>query len=137
MSFVVDASVTARWAFVEGDPNAELAFEKLLSDSAIAPGLWWYEVRNLLIMSERHRRTNPADTEAFLRLLATLPIHLDSAPVQESVLHLARTHRLTAYDAAYLELAQRHQIPLATLDADLARAARAEGVRLLNRKRTS
>jgi predicted nucleic acid-binding protein len=135
MPFVVDASVTASWAFVEGDPSAELAFEKLLGDAAIAPWLWWYEVRNLLIVSERHRRRNPTDTEAFLGLLATLPVRLDHAPDQRAVLTLARTYDLTVYDAAYLELAQREGIPLATLDSDLVRAARAEGVPLIEQKK--
>jgi predicted nucleic acid-binding protein len=135
MSFVLDASIAASWAFLEGDLNAELAFERLLSQSATAPWLWWYEVRNLLIMSERQRHRNPADTEAFLGLLATLPLRLDHAPDQEVVLTLARAHELTVYDAAYLELAQRQGIPLATLDSDLVRAARAEGVPLIEQKR--
>jgi len=135
MPFVLDASIAASWAFLEGDQNAELAFETLLADSAIAPWLWWYEVRNLLIVSERHRRRSPADTEAFLGLLATLPIRLDHAPEQGSVLSLARTHKLTVYDAAYLELAGREGIPLATLDADLVRAALTAGVPLIEQKR--
>jgi predicted nucleic acid-binding protein len=135
MPFVLDASIAASWAFLEGDQNAELAFETLLADSAIAPWLWWYEVRNLLIVSERHRRRSPADTEAFLGLLATLPIRLDHAPEQGSVLSLARTHKLTVYDAAYLELAGREGIPLATLNADLVRAARTAGVPLIEQKR--
>jgi predicted nucleic acid-binding protein len=135
MPFVLDASIAASWAFLEGDQNGELAFETLLADSAIAPWLWWYEVRNLLIVSERHRRRSPADTEAFLGLLATLPIRLDHAPEQGSVLSLARTHKLTVYDAAYLELAGREGIPLATLNADLVRAARTAGVSLIEQKR--
>lgn len=86
-------------------------------------------------MSERHRRRNPADTEAFLGLLSTLPIRLDHAPDQKNLLILARTHGLTVYDAAYPELAQRPGIPLATLDSDLARGARAERVPLIEQKK--
>jgi predicted nucleic acid-binding protein len=135
MPFVLDASIAASWAFLEGDQNAELAIEMLLLDSAVSPGLWWYEVRNLLIMRERKSRRNPGDTEAFLGLLATLPVRLDHAPEQRTVLDLARTHELTVYDAAYLELAQREGIPLATLDSDLVRAARATGVPLIEHKK--
>ena len=135
MPFVLDASITASWAFLEGDQNAELAFEMLLGDSAVTPWLWWYEVRNLLIVSERHRRRSPADTEAFLGLIETLPISLDHAPEQGAVLILARTYDLTVYDAAYLELAEREGIPLATLDSDLLQAARAAGVPLIEQKK--
>jgi predicted nucleic acid-binding protein len=133
MPFVVDASVTASWALVEGDPSAELAFEKLLADYAVAPWLWWYEIRNLLIMGERSRGRSPTDTEAFIGLLSTLPIRLDYAPDQRSILHLSRKYKLTVYDTAYLELAQRLDVPLATLDSELIRAAQAAGVPLIQK----
>jgi predicted nucleic acid-binding protein len=129
MPFVVDASVTACWAFEDEDhPTAALAFDRLATDDALAPGLWWYEVRNLLVMNERRSRRNPADTAAFLRLLSAMPIQLDHAQNEGEVLRIARDHRLTVYDAAYLELAKRASIPLATLDTDLIRAARAESI---------
>jgi predicted nucleic acid-binding protein len=129
MPFVVDASVTACWAFEDEDhPAATLAFDRLATDDALAPGLWWYEVRNLLVMNERRSRRNPADTAAFLRLLSAMPIQLDHAQDEREVLRIARDHRLTVYDAAYLELAKRANIPLATLDTDLIRAARAESI---------
>jgi len=85
-------------------------------------------VRNLLVMNERRSRRDPADTAAFLRLLSAMPIQLDHAQNEGEVLRIARDHRLTVYDAAYLELAKRASIPLATLDTDLIRAARAESI---------
>ena len=134
MAFVIDASITASWAFLENDPRAEIAFERLLTESATTPWLWWYEVRNLLITRERNHHRNAANTGGFLAFLATLPIHLDAAPDEGEVLRLARNHDLTVYDAAYLELADRQGLPLATLDADLVRAARAEGIALIEKK---
>jgi predicted nucleic acid-binding protein len=99
-------------------------------DEAFAPGLWWFEVRNILVVNEGRKRLTEADSAIFLRQLARLPITLDRTPEKSKVLHLARTHRLSVYDAAYLELAQRHRVELATLDADLMEAARAEAVGL-------
>ncbi len=129
MPFVVDASVAACWAFRDEDhPVADAALERLRTDEAAAPALWWFEVRNILVVSERRKRVAEADSAAFLRDLARLPVALDRAPQEGEVLRLARTHRLSLYDAAYLELAQRTGIALATLDADLIRAARAESV---------
>ena len=74
---------------------------------------------------------NPAGTTGFLADLETLSISIDHAPVSDAVLALARLHRLTIYDAAYLELALRIDAPLATLDKKLAAAARAAGVLLI------
>jgi predicted nucleic acid-binding protein len=95
------------------------------------PILWWFEVRNVLVINERRGRIDPPSSSAFLTDLEGLPIHFDRQPNGERVLALARTHRLTVYDAAYLELALRVDAPLATLDGQLARAARAEKVSLL------
>jgi predicted nucleic acid-binding protein len=132
MPFVVDASVTACWAFRDEDhPVADAALERLRADDAAAPALWWFEVRNILVVNERRRRLAEADSAAFLRDLARLPILLDRTPQEGEVLRLARTHRLSAYDAAYLELARRTGVALATLDAALVRAARAEAVPLV------
>jgi predicted nucleic acid-binding protein len=132
MSFVVDASVTACWAFGDEDhPVADAALERLRTDEAMAPALWWFEVRNILVVNERRRRLTEVDSAAFLRDLARLRVLLDRTPQESEVLRLARTHRLSVYDAAYLELAQRNGIALATLDTDLIRAARAEGVPLV------
>jgi len=130
--FVLDASTTGCWAFDdEAHPVANLALNRLRDDQARAPTLWWFEVRNILISSERRGRLEEADTETFLRTLARLGVAVDREPDEASVLALARRHRLTVYDAAYLELAQRQGLPLATLDDELAEAARREGIELL------
>jgi len=131
MPFVIDASITACWAFRDEDhPQADLALARLRKDEAFAPALWWFEVRNILVVNERRKRLTQADSGTFLRELARLPITLDRTPEESEVLRLARTHRLSVYDAAYLELAQRHRVELATLDGDLMEAARAEAVGL-------
>ena len=132
MPFVVDASVSACWAFRDEDhPVADAALERLRTDGAVAPGLWWYEMRNILVVNERRNRLGASDVAGFLRDIGRLGISLDHAPQEGEVLRLARIHRLSVYDAAYLELAQRQGIALATLDAELVRAARVEAVPLL------
>jgi predicted nucleic acid-binding protein len=133
MAFVLDASITACWAFQDEDhPDAGLAFHRMRAEEAVVPCLWWFEVRNILVVNERRRRIAESDTAAFLLNLARLRVRLDRVPEEDAVLRLARTHRLSVYDAAYLELARREGLPLATLDADLRRAAAKEGVALLS-----
>jgi len=90
-------------------------------------------VRNILVVYERRRRIAESDTAAFLMHLSRLRIQVDRLPDESAVLRLARNRRLSVYDAAYLELAQREGLPLATLDADLQKAATGEGVALLSR----
>jgi predicted nucleic acid-binding protein len=132
MPFVLDNSIVATWALTdEYHPHADLALNRLSSDQALVPSLWWFEVRNILIINERRKRLTEAESAAFLRFLSGLPVVLDRAPSEAEVLRLARTHRLTVYDACYLELAQRNGTALATLDADLIRAAKAEAVPLI------
>src|SRR5208337_2673787 len=129
MSFVLDASIAAYWAFEDEDhPDAALAFRQMRTEEAVVPCLWWFEVRNTLVVNERRRRIAESDTAAFLLGLSRLRIRIDRAPDEAAVLRLARNHRLSVYDAAYLELAQREGLPLATLDADLKKAAAGEGV---------
>ena len=103
------------------------------AEEAVVPCLWWFEVRNILVVNERRRRIPESDTAAFLLNLSRLRVRLDRLPEGDAVLRLARTHRLSVYDAAYLELAQREGLPLATLDPDLRRAASDAGVGLLSR----
>jgi predicted nucleic acid-binding protein len=134
MAFVLDASVTACWAFADEDhPDASLAFDRMRAEEGVVPGLWWFEVRNILIVNERRRRITESDTAAFLLSLSRLRIRVDRVPDENGVLRLARAHRLSVYDAAYLELAQREGLPLATLDADLRKAAAGEGVAPVSR----
>ena len=133
MAFVLDASITACWAFQDEDhPDAGLAFHRMRAEEAVVPCLWWFEVRNILVVNERRGRLGESDSAAFLLHLSRLRVRLDRLPEGDAVLRLARTHRLSVYDAAYLELAQREGLPLATLDTHLRRAAAKEGVALLS-----
>jgi predicted nucleic acid-binding protein len=132
MPFVLDASIAACWAFEDEDhPVAAAALDRVRSDEARVPSLWWFEVRNTLMVNERRGRMTENDTAAFLRGLARLGVTVDRSIEEADILALARRHRLTVYDAAYLELARRDDVLLATLDRELATAARAEGISLL------
>jgi predicted nucleic acid-binding protein len=132
MSLVVDSSIVGCWCFPdESSPVADAALSAVATDEVVVPVIWWFEVRNLLLAGERHDRIDPTGTAEFLADLETMSIGIDRAPVSEAVLALASTHRLTVYDAAYLELARRLGAPLATLDRKLAAAARAAGVALV------
>ncbi len=132
MAFVLDASIAACWAFDDEDhPKAREALERLRSEEAYAPVLWRFEICNLLVVNERRGRIEERDTGLVLRSLARLPIQLDAQALAADLLKLARSCRLSAYDAAYLELAARLGLPLATLDQRLAQAAESAGVALL------
>ena len=132
MAFVLDASITLCWAFAnEEHPVAVAALDHLQQGEAQVPSLWWFEVRNALVMNERRGRLTEAETDSFLRNLGQLAINVDRVPAEAGLLTLARQHRLTVYDAAYLELAQRDGLTLATLDTALRQAAKAVGVPLL------
>ena len=131
MPLVIDASVTAAWAFEEPNEIADRVFALVGAETMLAPALWWYELRNVLVLGERRGRITEQQTAQFLRDISRLRIAIDSTPEESDILSLARRHRLTVYDAAYLELALRAALPLATLDTMLAAAARAEGVRLV------
>ena len=128
---VVDCSVAMAW--VLGDESstlAESALEQVTAHGAVAPALWWVEVRNVLLTAERRGRLAPEDTSLALAAFEALGIRLDHAPDGGALLRLARTHGLTSYDAMYLELSIRQQRPLATLDHKLNTAAQAEGLEL-------
>ena len=133
MAFVLDASITACWAFDDEDhPDARAAFHRMRTEEGVGPALWWFEVRNIQIANERRRRIAEPDTAAFLQNLALLRLRVDQSPDENAVLRLARVHRLSVYDAAYLELARREDLPLATLDGDLRGAATDEAVALVS-----
>ena len=118
MAFVVDASVTGAWCFPdESDSGAEALLDRLGEEPGLVPGLWWYEIRNILIVNERRGRIDAAGSAAFLADLGHLPIEIDQAPESSALLALARRHRLSAYDAAYLELAARTGTPIDTTQA--------------------
>jgi len=134
VAFVLDASVSLAWAFTdECNPIANQAEDLLKTGAGIAvvPDLWWYELRNVLVAGERRGRISSADTAFFLRELSQLRIEMDTAREERPLMDLARRHNLAVYDAAYLALALREHLPLATLDNSLAAAAAAEGIVLL------
>lgn len=132
MPFVLDASVAVTWAFEdENHPDAALALARLKSDTARVPSLWCFELRNALLVNERRGRLTEAGTDGFLRDVGRLAIGIDRSPDETAVLTLARRRRLAVYDAAYVELAQRQGLPLASLDNPVRRAAAAGGVALL------
>lgn len=131
-AFVLDCSLTAAWFFEdEADAYAQAVEDSLASVAAIVPALWPLEVANALLMGERRKRATEAKVTTFLGLLQDLPIAIDDETAGHAwheTIHLARTHQLSAYDAAYLELAVRRRLPLASLDGPLKAAAKAVGV---------
>lgn len=132
MAFVLDASISAVWALAdESSPLADLAADRLKNENALVPPLWWYEVRNLLVVNERRRRMTVEDSARYLELLSSFPIQVDPVEDEQAVLRSAREYRLSFYDAAYLAVAQRNRIPLATLEKALQAAALAAGIPLL------
>ena len=103
-------------------------------DTAVVPSFWPHEVLNALVVGEKRKRISQALVRSFLSDLAKLPIALEQVPASAvfgRVQRLSREHSLTAYDAAYLDLALENGLPLATLDDDLLRACRKVGVELL------
>ena len=128
---VLDASIAADWLMDdESDPRATAALGRLRRDGAIVPQLWHYEVRNALLVAERRGRMTGTPASARIESLRNLPIITDQKAGLPEAFELARRHRLSFYDALYLELATRQAAPLATLDAALARAALAEGLHI-------
>ncbi len=130
-AFVLDGSVPLAWFFEdESDAYAEAVQDSLTSAVAVVPPLWHLEVANALLVGERRQRTTEAKVTHFLTLLSCLPITVDeetAARAWSDTLALARAHNLSAYDAAYLELALRQGLPLASLDEPLRGALRKVG----------
>lgn len=135
MSLVIDSSITLAWFFKDERTPAVLAvFSDVQDAGAVVPILWRYEVANALQMAVRRRRITTADRDETLADLTEIDVMLDPEGNEyawSSSLRLSDRHRLTVYDAAYLELAQRRRLPLATLDRALIRAGEAEGVKVI------
>ena len=137
--FVLDASVTLCWCFEnQASDYTEAIFERLAGgEEASVPFIWPLEVANVLVTAERRRALKVAQVMGFLEELAAWPIQVDTLGVDrafQQILSAARQHSLSAYDAAYLELAIREGLPVATLDNDLRRAAKAVGVKIAGTK---
>jgi len=133
-ALVIDSSVAIAWCFPdEQDAYSQSVLDALASERAVVPDLWRLEVANSLVVGERRKRSTQANTVTWLRLLTSLPITIDeetNAHAFGGTLDLARKHNLSVYNAAYLELAIRRCLPLATLDDQLKTAAQDVGVTL-------
>jgi predicted nucleic acid-binding protein len=128
---VIDSSIAISWCLPdEGAPEASEAQRRLAKDGAVVAAHWPLEVTNALVMATRRKRIR----NAALRDLAALPIRFDgqtSSRAWHDILRLADAYGLTVYDVAYLELASRMVLPLATLDAELRGAAQSLGVAVI------
>lgn len=130
-ALVIDASFALALLLPDEAKPPAAAVAQLEAHGAIVPSIWHFEVANTLVMAERRQRIAAPDVGSILTKLARLPIATDDKPAASASVDcavLAMRRRLTVYDAAYLELAKRLRLPLATLDGDLRKAAKAEGV---------
>ena len=134
--FVVDASMTLSWCFgEEATPHSRAVLAALQTTYAVVPALWPFEIANVLAIAERRKRISQDQIAEFLETLRKLPIQVERREAVwlcQAITRLARDQRLTAYDAAYLDLARREQMSLATLDHDLQKAGLALGVAALD-----
>lgn len=135
MAFVVDASLALTLLFGEEATTAtRAALRRLDKEIGVVPGLWSIEVVNTISIAERKGRITAGESEKFLAQWAGLNLDVDpQAPGRafSHILPLCRTHRLTSYDAVYIELALRRGLPLATLDQEMNAAARTLGIETL------
>ena len=129
--FVLDNSVVMRWVMASpkaSDQKYAASVLKALSDNdALVPNLWHLEASNVIVGAEKRGELKPGESENFIAQLENLPIHVDDMTAHQAfsrTINLARTYKLSTYDAAYLELAIRSGLPLATLDKDLRKAAK-------------
>ena len=134
-AWVLDASVALAWGLPDEQSKAATEFlGRLRADDMFwIPALWWYEISNALSVARRRHRVAEAETARLVELYGALPVQTDPMLGREALVRLtalAARHGLAAYDAAYLELALRRGIGLATLDDAQARAATADGVPL-------
>src|SRR3954453_9778770 len=134
--FVLDGSVTMAWYFKdEMNDYANAVRAGMDQSQAVVPSLWSLEVANTVVMGEGRNRSPPPQAATWLGFLSVLPIVVDgetTARAWGDTLGLARAHNFSAYDAAYLELAMRRGLPLATLDDKLQAPAAAVGVSLFS-----
>lgn len=135
MSLVLDCSATLAFLLEdEQTPAIAVVFEEVVRHGAVVPALWHLEIANSLTLAARRKRIPLQARNEFLNHLQKLDIVTDDKTLEhawETTVKLADVYGLTIYDAAYLELAQRRRLPLATLDKALAVAARQSGVTVL------
>ena len=126
MSFVLDSSVALSWLMPdEANERTDALADALEQANAHVPAIWHLELGNALLMAQRRKRISDSEFRRCVAALSALPIEVDSAAELAGVLSIARRLGLTSYDAAYLELAQRRGLPLATLDDKLRQAGKA------------
>jgi len=134
-AFVVDCSIAMAWLFHdEATPKTAALLNRLSTETALVPAWWYIEITNVLAMAERKGRITPAQSDAFIADLSKLGIEKDEEAPDRAFTHLltlCRRHRLTSYDAIYLDLAIRRRLPLATLDDDLRKTAEKLSIGLL------
>jgi predicted nucleic acid-binding protein len=124
MALVTDASAFLCLVFKdEGLSYGASVVDAVRDDGGVVPAIFWYEVRNALVVNERRGRISVGQTTTFLGLLSGLPLSIEPLPPESGVLQIARKHGLSVYDASYLELSSRLGLPLATLDETLRAAA--------------
>ncbi len=135
MPIVLDSSIAMALAMEDEQlPDEEAFVDRLSLERAVVPHHWEYEVANSLVSASRRGRQPSTQCRTRFELLKALPINIDERAIDVAsnrTLEFALEHGLTVYDAAYLELAVRRSLPLATLDKALARAARAEGIEVI------
>jgi predicted nucleic acid-binding protein len=135
VSVVIDASLTMTWYFDdETTPATEAVLDRVAESGGVVPGLWRLEVANAFQSALRRKRISPQYRDKSLAELSELPITIDAETgsyAWTTIVRLSDRFGLTIYDATYLELAQRRSLPLATLDKEIRKAARALDVPLL------
>src|SRR5258706_5045274 len=125
MSFVLDSSVALSWLLPdEANERTDALADALEQANAYVPAIWSLEVGNALLMAQRRKRVSDSEFKRCVAALSALPIEVDVAAKLPGVLSIAQRLNLTSYDAAYLELAQRRGLPLATLDDRLRQACK-------------
>jgi predicted nucleic acid-binding protein len=133
---VVDNSIVMTWCFKdESNPYTDAILNSLTEAVAVVPGIWPLEVVNVLLVAERRNRLHESDSVRFITLLSQLPIEVERTwpeRMMKDLLALGRTNSLSSYDAAYLELAMRQGLPIATLDSKLLEAARRVDIPILD-----
>ncbi|QLE60039.1 type II toxin-antitoxin system VapC family toxin [Nostoc sp. TCL26-01] len=135
MQFVLDCSVAISWCLVDENNDYANGILAMMPDAeAFVPGIWSLEIANVLLVAERRNRMTTEQSSEAIALLQSLLILVDTATdanALDATLMLGRQEGLAAYDAAYLELALRLGLPLATIDTRLAQAATRCGVDLV------
>ena len=132
MGFVLDSSVSLAWLLQdEANEQTDALADRLEHEDAHVPSIWPLEVGNALMMALRRKRLTESEFDRCISALSALPIEVEPPAVLANVLLIARRFGLTSYDAAYLELAQRRGLSLATLDEKLRQACKALKVPVL------